>query len=40
MKRYFSYKKKIEILEVKKSKLETIAKEVAFSKRKYNKIKV
>ena len=33
-------KKKIEVLEIEKSKLETIAKDVAFLKRKYNKLKV
>jgi integrase len=33
-------KNKIEVLEVEKSKLETIAKDVAFLKRKYNKLKV
>jgi hypothetical protein len=32
-------KRKIEVLEVEKSKLETIAKDVALLKRKYNKLK-
>ena len=32
-------RRKIEVLEVDKSKLETIAKDVAFLKRKYNKLK-
>ena len=35
----FRLKKKIEVLEVEKSQLETIAKDVAFLKRKYNKLK-
>ena len=35
----FRLKRKIEVLEVDKSKLETIAKDVALLKRKYNKLK-
>ena len=32
-------KRTVEILKIEKSKLETIAKDVAFLKRKYNKLK-
>jgi len=35
----FRLKRKIEVLEVDKSKLENIAKDVALLKRKYNKLK-